>query len=217
MLPITTRNVSRNFPVYTLNLKQNTMSTRGSIGIFFKGEFKDFYNHSDSYPSGLGEEVVAFVKKVNKTKTGWDRLKKNLQRVVAIDRKVKPTAEQIENYKEYADLSVSNQSYEDWYCLLRRLQGIGMIQEIMKGKLKHANFGGEPFIKDSLFCEYAYVINLDKMTLEFYEGFQDKKPQKGNRFGVERNKSGYYPCRLNGECKLKAIPTNWMKKFYPKG
>lgn len=50
------------------------------------------------------------------------------------------------------------------------------------------------FIKNSLFCEYAYIINLDNMTLEFYNGFQ-KKPQIGNRFGSNL-KDGYYPCRL---------------------
>lgn len=51
------------------------------------------------------------------------------------------------------------------------------------------------FIKNSLFCEYAYIINLDDMILEFYVGFQ-KTPQLGNRFGVEKSNEIYYPCRL---------------------
>jgi hypothetical protein len=31
------------------------------------------------------------------------------------------------------------------------------------------------FLLDSVFCEYAYIVNLDDMTLEFYGGFNDKK------------------------------------------
>ena len=56
-----------------------------------------------------------------------------------------------------------------------------------------------PFIQDSLMCEYAYVIDLDDHKLYFYVGWQNA-PQEGNRYGVEP-KTGqtgkrYYPCRL---------------------
>lgn len=53
------------------------------------------------------------------------------------------------------------------------------------------------FIKDSLFCEYGYVINLDKNVLEFWVGFQHK-PQEGNRYGTESiyDDKEYYPCKL---------------------
>ena len=50
------------------------------------------------------------------------------------------------------------------------------------------------FIKDSLFCEYAYIVNLDTDQLEFYCGFQHK-PDETNRYGCEENR-GYYPCRM---------------------
>lgn len=50
------------------------------------------------------------------------------------------------------------------------------------------------FIKDSLFCEYAYIVNLDTDQLEFYCGFQHK-PDETNRYGCEEDQ-GYYPCRM---------------------
>jgi hypothetical protein len=50
------------------------------------------------------------------------------------------------------------------------------------------------FIKESLYCEYGYIINLDNMKLEYYLGDQEK-PQKNNRFG-NTIIDGYYPCRL---------------------
>lgn len=69
---------------------------------------------------------------------------------------------------------------------------------------------GIDFIKDSLFCEYAYIINLDDEVLEFWKGFQ-KTPQKGNRYGTESYKPyegcshEYYPCKLSLTFPLKEI------------
>ena len=51
------------------------------------------------------------------------------------------------------------------------------------------------FIWNSLFCEYAYVLDLDKERLLFFIGYQNT-PQEGNIYGTERNDFGYYPCRL---------------------
>src|SRR3989304_6129334 len=85
------------------------------------------------------------------------------------------------------------------------LQGAKYIPEIMSGKVEHM-LDGTNFIKDSLFCEYAYVIDLDKMVLELYKGFQ-KEPQKGNRFGekLAKGEDTYYPCKKVGEIALKGI------------
>jgi len=53
---------------------------------------------------------------------------------------------------------------------------------------------GGRYILDSLMCEYAYALDLDSDTLEYYVGFQ-KTPQAGNRYGtIEIN--GYFPCCL---------------------
>lgn len=50
------------------------------------------------------------------------------------------------------------------------------------------------FIRDSLYCEYAYLVNLDSRELEFWKGFQDT-PTPDNRYGTSEN-DGYYPCKL---------------------
>lgn len=58
------------------------------------------------------------------------------------------------------------------------------------------------FIKDSLFCEYAYIINLDTKKLEYYKGYQDQ-PDKENRFGIEKQKDyDFYPCKKIKEFTL---------------
>jgi hypothetical protein len=56
------------------------------------------------------------------------------------------------------------------------------------------------YIQNSLFCEYAYVIDIDKQELHFYVGNQTS-PQEGNVFGnkpftAEEIKETYYPCHL---------------------
>ena len=36
-----------------------------------------------------------------------------------------------------------------------------------------------------MFCEWAYLVNLDDQTLEVYQGFQDKPHNKGRFAPVE--------------------------------
>lgn len=37
------------------------MGTRGKIGFVQKGVRKGVYNHFDSYPSGLGDDIIKFI------------------------------------------------------------------------------------------------------------------------------------------------------------
>ena len=55
------------------------------------------------------------------------------------------------------------------------------------------------FIKQSLQCEWGYILNLDDNVLEVYIGFQ-KSPQE-NRYKINETNNGYYNCKL-----LKSIP-----------
>ena len=50
------------------------------------------------------------------------------------------------------------------------------------------------FIRDSLFCEWAYFYDKDKRIFEIWKGFQ-KIPDPNNPFGQEQNEDGYYPCK----------------------
>ena len=54
------------------------------------------------------------------------------------------------------------------------------------------------FIKNSLWCEYAYYVNLDTGNFEVWIGFQNKPTSGGmERYGVEKSEDGYYPCKLS--------------------
>lgn len=82
------------------------------------------------------------------------------------------------------------------------LFGSEWLNELYSGNLEYWSFDNE-FIKESLYCEYVYIINLDTMNFEFYIGFQ-QKPQIGNRFGTIE-KDGYYPCKLSLIINIKDI------------
>ena len=162
------------------------MGTRGLYGFRKNGVDKLTYNHWDSYPDYLGRIMVEFCKA-----TTIEEMNEIFDRIVLVNENDNPTSAQIDECIKYYDGNVGNQDETDWYCLLREAQGN---PSAYKNGLKYM-IDNASFIKDSLFCEYAYIINLDTDCLEFYLGFQ-KKPCESNRYGTECDEDGYYPCRM---------------------
>ena len=161
------------------------MSTRGCYGFRKNGIDKLTYNHSDSYPDYLGVVMVKFCKE-----TSIEEMNEIFDRLILVNNNIQPTAEQIQECRVYYNGNVSLQTPDDWYCLLRNAQGeINEYKNGLRYMIEDCDF-----IKDSLFCEYAYIINLDTNCLEFWVGFQ-KEPSYGNRYGTENNR-GYYPCKM---------------------
>ena len=63
------------------------------------------------------------------------------------------------------------------------------------------------FLYDSLFCEYAYIINLDECVLEFYKGF-NKNPKANGRYAnntIYRDENSYYGVALIDTIPLKDL------------
>lgn len=72
------------------------------------------------------------------------------------------------------------------------------------------------FGRDSLMCEYAYVLDLDAGVFEAYEGFQKTAGEPSGRFYTETpDEQGYYGCRLVSLWPLSILPTNedFLKAF----
>lgn len=171
------------------------MGTRGLYGFRKNGIDKLTYNHWDSYPEGLGKDIVQFCKE-----TSLAEMNEIFDRIILVEKDSKPNTQQIKECIKYFNEDVGTGSIYDWYCLLRETQGnLNVYKEGLRYMIDSADF-----IKDSLFCEYAYIINLDTNSLEFWKGFQDK-PNPNNRYGTERNadyKGDYYPCMMQSHYPL---------------
>lgn len=172
------------------------MNTRGAVGFRINGQDKVTYNHSDSYPSYLGAKVAEFIRK-----TSDAELFHIAERIRLVSDETPPTPEEMVKYSVYGDEEVGNQTLNEWYCLLRETQGD--LTPYRDDGLD-VMIDSSSFLLDSLFCEYAYIINVDTNELEFYTGY-NKRKGKG-RYGAEKDENGYYGVRL-----MESIPFNRVR------
>lgn len=182
------------------------MSTRGVVGIRIKGVDKLSYNHNDSYPEGLGLDVLQYCRNLMKNKQKLAEEKRAVEaadRLVVVREDEQPTPEFIKRHRAYLDTDTGTGTPADMYCLLRGLQG--NLPEMLKAGVM---LDGADFIKHSLFCEWGYVVNFDDMTLEVYEGSQEHRHKSGRYASSERDEDGYYPCALTLSVALSNLPTD---------
>lgn len=192
------------------------MGTRGLIGFHSEGINKVTYNHFDSYPSGLGYQAIKDTHKLLED----PEFKQKVDALQLVNEESKPTAEQITALKKYFNPNVSTGSEQEWYALLRDVQGD------VKENLKCGYMiDSEIFAKSSLFCEWGYVINLDTEQFEVYQGFQKEDhgaygvfqpftdselqgekaeaDELAGKFGHDR--PAYYPIKLIGTISFETI------------
>ena len=180
------------------NKKGEKMGTRGAYGFRLNGKDKVTYNHFDSYMDGLGRAVLNFIRG-----TATKELRQIAKRIKLVSKDKPATMKQVEDCIEMSDTTVNNGKLTDWYVLLRKAQGN---PNVYKDGLKYM-INGAKFLADSLFCEWAYIINLDKEVLEIYVGF-NKDPSAKGRYACIRNKNDvyeYHGVRLLAELKLSDI------------
>lgn len=168
------------------------MGTRGCYGFRKNGIDKLTYNHFDSYPSGLGRDILSFCKH-----TSLAEMNEIYDRIILVHENEEPTSDQIAECSYWFNGDVSNRTPKDWYCLLRNAQGD---LNAYKTGLKYM-IENNDFIQFSLHCEYGYIINLDTKKLEFWVGYQ-KTPDESNRYGTNADRMGYYPCKMVKEYSL---------------
>jgi hypothetical protein len=175
------------------------MGTRGTWGFVIDGRELLAYNHCDSYPEGLGDDVLKVARSmaVDEMRTAVRALK-----VVGPDPQ-EPTAEDIAALARWTNLNVGEKSTSDWYCLTREMQG-DVAATMESGYFLAANPG---WPADSLFCEWGYVIDLDAGSFEVYRGFQTEAHSVG-RFAERTSdgKDGYAPIRLIATYPLADLP-----------
>ncbi len=185
------------------------MGTRGFLTFVADGVEKTTYNHSDSYPGGLGHDVLTWLRTIS----DWSAVHKQVNALRVVSDESEPTSEDIERLRRFADKGVGSRRLEEWYVLLRLTQGdpAAMLEA---GIVLDAS----DFPVDSLFAEWGYVVDLDAAVFEVYRGFQQEPHERG-RFagrGTRPSYSGtYYPVALVKSWPLDQLPAD--AEFFPSG
>ena len=141
------------------------------------------YIHYDAYPSGIGKQIIRFVKTHLATSEG------------------------IDDFREKARAC----AFDDRASLGDVKWNASLLDDIEQGKPCIAQSHLD-LAYDSIVCEWAYVIDLDAKTLECYRGFNRKPLEAADRFFTEKSKgcetiSGitYYPVKMTNIIHLEDI------------
>ena len=190
------------------------MGTRNLTCVVIDGEFKVAqYGQWDGYPTGQGETIHKII-----TAPDFDvaRFTENVRACSWLtdeerEAAYKPyvtgdgwmTAEQAERFKA-----------SEWGYLSR--DGGADILEVIYEKPRKV-VDSRQFAADSLFCQWAYVVDLDAQTLEIYKGFNGAPVPDGERFAEfnsdpapehRKGAKDYYPVKL-----IKTIPLAELQSF----
>lgn len=184
------------------------MGTRSASGVIIDGEQKISYNHFDGYPQGVGQQIVD---ELRTAIAGLGlagallRWRGQARAMRMVDANQNPFAHEIGFY----DLTASDvSSGKDWYSHLRDDHG-SILARLNRGVATDERL----FVADSLFCEWAYILDLDQAVLEVYQGFQ-RQPHDRGRFAdmphhVGTNRSvTYYPVALERSFPLIELPAD---------
>lgn len=181
------------------------MGTRNLTAVVLNGEYKIAqYGQWDGYPSGQGVTALTFLH----SKARQNKLKKQLAKCVFV------TDAEIDEFckaNSLSDWMTDEQAakFHRQFPNLNRDHGAKILEMVADSDANPIQLRNSiDFANDSLFCEYAYVIDFDKNSFEVYGGFNDtKEPCTENRFQGEKNKDGYYPIVLTRVYDLDALPT----------
>ncbi|WP_320910257.1 hypothetical protein [Citrobacter farmeri] len=180
------------------------MGTRHLTCVVKDGNYKVAqYGQWDGYYSGAGIGILNFLR---------DQL--NREKFLAnLAQTFQPDDGQIETMN--AALKAAGKSIAQLYPSMHRDTGDDILELIQNASEPVPLRVDVGFAADSLFCEYAYVVDFDKNTFEVFEGFNHEPLAEGERFyGVESGEDTshrtdkYYPVRHRKTYQLAALPTN---------
>jgi len=157
------------------------------------------YGQWDGYKGGQGRTVLNFLKSWNRAE-----FEENLEKVSFI------TEEDAAEMN--ANLEKTGKEISELYPALSRDTAAEILQMIHNSPegLKLSNRLN--FASDSLFCEWAYLIDLDRNVLEVYEGFNKGPLKETDHFYFlqkdKETKDEYFPIVLVASFPLDNLPEN---------
>jgi len=168
------------------------------------------YGQWDGYPGGQGATILEFLKdhdiktfseKLDNVRWITEKEKENRWLLCGASEESKWVT--FEASEKHAELFPES-SRDTGADILRLVANFRPTSENRKLLLTNdLDFAG-----DSLHCEWAYVVDLDKRTFEVYEGFC-KTPTVGQRFSdFKHDDANFFPVQLVKSFELEALPTS---------
>lgn len=165
------------------------MGTRHLIGVVIDGDFKIAqYGQWDGYPSGQGDTVLDFL-----AKRDLDDFKEKVRSLRWL------TDEDIKKVDD-------TPNWPQVFPHLSRDAGAEILNMVADGKVEAVQ-DNRDFAYESLFCEYAYIIDFDEGNLEVYTGFNKEVPTAGRWAGDDKQDGEYYAINLVATYSLSDLPT----------
>ena len=163
------------------------------------------YGQWDGYPEGQGATILNFLRECD-----MERFKKRVETGVhflttAEQKKRKTFLESIGSKNGWMNMDQADKWHQEFPYDSRDIGG-EILRMIYDSNEKVGLVNSANFAKDGLFCEWAYVVNLDTMKLEVYDGFHESGDEN-SRFGNEPGDGGYAPVQPVMEFDLNNLPT----------
>lgn len=171
------------------------MGTRNLTLVKSNGEYKVAqYSQWDGYPSGQGYRTVDFL---NHPSFDIELFKNKINNIIHWSGKDIDKLDGNIDYDSYPELAID--------------LGADVLYSIYNGEITKVNLSIN-FASNSLFCEWAWCINLDTNCLDCFKGFQTEPLSNDQPFHFLQDKmtkkDEYYPIKL-----ICSIPFDEVSKF----
>lgn len=185
------------------------MGTRNLTAVYIDGEYKIAqYGQWDGYPEGQGKTALNFARTIKESE---DR--------AAFAEKVRKCRFITEAEIEERNAKIRSGKIKNWTMVWPELSRdtcadiLKMVAQSDDGMVLQNDLD---FAADSLFCEWAWVLDLDAGTFEGYEGFNQANPlTEEDRFFFLNDKAEkdhrdqqYHPVKLAAKWSLDNLPTD---------
>ena len=166
------------------------------------------YGQWDGFPDGQGITILTFLQDTS-----------NIKKLKQIIPNIRFEKEQdIKDKKEFAKSLGSTNGclnykqaalYDIQYPLENPNLGAGVLNKLLEYNISSEIIlvNSESFAQESLFCQWAYVIDLDKNTLEVYKGLNRLEISKEERFyDLNDPKNNYRPIKMVQSFSIDKLP-----------
>lgn len=183
------------------------MGTRHLIAVQVDGEYKIAqYGQWDGYPEGQGITILAFLQSAD-----LDLFREKCRATQWI------TTEELEGRwveagakrgEDFVSMDTSGK-FAELYPEFSRSTSAKILQIVLDQPAGLRLTNNISFAQDSLFCEWAYVVDLDANTFEVWEGFKKEAVESGRFAGPleSGHDNAYGPVQMARSWPLDALPT----------